>query len=158
MAPVAGTDDDDLRGSSRAHGGDKARRLGLLGLVGGAWAILPRFAGPDLRPTDRVEIADHVVPGLVVIALSLVALWAGSGRWQGSSAMLSAGLTVLLAGCWMVATHVPLLAQAARDEVGSGAALFHNAPRAGRAGPGGAVGRRPLGHALRGRVSAEEQS
>ncbi len=41
---------------------------------------------------------------------------------------LVAGLGVLLAGFWMTATHVPLVAQAMRDEVGAGVAAYHTLP------------------------------
>ncbi len=36
-----------------------------------------------------------------------------------------AGLAVPLAGFWMTATHLPLLAQATCDGVGAGAAAYH---------------------------------
>ncbi|MDP9388052.1 MAG: hypothetical protein M3Q48_09000, partial [Actinomycetota bacterium] len=38
---------------------------------------------------------------------------------------LVAGLAVPLAGFWMTATHLPLLAQATCDGVGAGAAAYH---------------------------------
>jgi hypothetical protein len=41
---------------------------------------------------------------------------------------LIAGLGVLLAGFWMTATHIPLVAQTTRDEVAAGAAIYHTLP------------------------------
>jgi hypothetical protein len=39
-----------------------------------------------------------------------------------------AGLVVLLAGFWMVATHVPLVAEAMRGEAPWPATLYHSSP------------------------------
>ncbi len=103
-------------------------RFCLAGLVAGACAITPRYAGPHLDTADRVEVADHVVPGALVVLVSVAVLACGLVRARRSPPMLPAGLAVVLAGCWMTATHVPLLAQAARDEVGWGAGLFHTLP------------------------------
>ena len=102
-----------------------------MGLVLAAWALLPPYSGPDLATEMRVEIADHVVPGIVMVVLSLMALVrrrrSGAGE-ASSSFMLLAGLGILLAGFWMVATHVPLVAQARRGEVTDGVAAYHTAP------------------------------
>ncbi len=76
----------------------------------------------------RVEVADHIVPGLVVILVSVAALvMAPPGRPPGN-ALLLAGLVVLLAGLWMTATHVPLVLQATRDEAPVGAVVYHSLP------------------------------
>jgi hypothetical protein len=93
------------------------------------WSLLPAYSGPTLRVARRVEVADHVVPGLVVLAVAGVALVL-SRRRAGPAmlVMLGAGLTVLLAGFWMTATHVPLLRDAARDQAPVDAALYHSAP------------------------------
>ncbi|MDP9387163.1 MAG: hypothetical protein M3Q48_04360 [Actinomycetota bacterium] len=91
------------------------------------WALLPPYTGPELATQTRVEVADHVVPALVVLALSLFAL-ARARRPAPGAFPLLAGLGVLLAGFWMTATHVPLVAQAARGEVAAGAAAYHSVP------------------------------
>jgi hypothetical protein len=78
-----------------------------------------------LATSDRVEIADHVVPGVVVVVVSIVALVTLARSSDRSTFMFAAGLVVVLAGLWMFATHVPLLAQASRGEVTWGAALYH---------------------------------
>lgn len=115
--------------SPRAEGARRATPWGLsvAGLVVGVWALLPPYTGPALNTEARVEIADHVVPGLVVIVASgatlLVQGWA-----RRSGIMFATGLLVTLAGFWMTATHVPLLAQATRDEAPMGAAVYHTLP------------------------------
>jgi len=115
-----------------AGAGNSARRTALdwrrwlpgVGLVVGALAILPPYLGPGLHVAHRVEIADHVVPGLVVLATSAAALVIGRhGRIRPS--MLVAGLVIVLAGLWMTMTHVPLVAQATRGEAPWGGTLYH---------------------------------
>lgn len=104
--------------------------LAPAGVVAAAWAMLPRFAGPELNTTDRVEIADHIVPGLVVLAVAVTAAVMRTRRATAPAGTLLfiSGLIVVLAGLWMTATHVPLLAQAAGDEVTWGAAIYHGVP------------------------------
>ncbi|MFP5375461.1 MAG: hypothetical protein ACLGIO_01590, partial [Acidimicrobiia bacterium] len=77
--------------------------------------------------STRVEVADHVVPTVLMIALSVAAL-ASARRPAPGLFPLVAGMGVLLAGLWMTATHVPLVAQASRDEVSAGAAAYHTVP------------------------------
>lgn len=100
--------------------------LALVSLAVGAWAAIPPYVGPALNTDPVVEIVDHVVPAVVVIAVSLAAVAAGA-RARGT-AMFGAGLVVALAGLWMVATHVPLVAQASRQEAPWGATLWHFVP------------------------------
>lgn len=105
--------------------------LPFLGLAAAVWALLPPYSGPELNTEMRVEIADHVVPSILMIVLSLVALLLrrrAGARSPAGSFMLLAGLGILLAGFWMVATHVPLVAQARRGEVLGGTAAYHTAP------------------------------
>lgn len=104
------------------------RRLPVAGLLVAAWAVLPPYVGPALATEPRVEVVDHVVPGLVVLAVSAGALVAGARPAQTGVGMFAAGLAVVLAGFWMTATHVPLLAQAARAEAPVGAAVYHTLP------------------------------
>lgn len=102
--------------------------LPVIGLVIGLWAVLPPYTGPELATEMRVEIADHVVPSILVLILSVVTLAMQRRRAVVGSFFLLAGLGVLLAGFWMVATHVPLVAQARRGEVTGGVAAYHTAP------------------------------
>lgn len=105
-----------------------APRLAVAGLVVGAWALLPPYTGPPLATSTRVEVADHVVPGLVLLAVVVVVLAAGRRRHPGALLMLVAGLVVALAGLWMIFTHLPLVAQALDGAVPWGATLYHSAP------------------------------
>jgi hypothetical protein len=104
--------------------------LPVTGLVMSAWALLPPYSGPELNTETRVEVADHVVPSLVLIAVSAVALLLTRRKEASTTGGLVAGFLVALSGLWMVATHVPLVAQAARHEVGVtwGATAYHFLP------------------------------
>jgi hypothetical protein len=95
------------------------------GLVIGVWAVLPRYVTPAINTSDRAEFADHVVPGLVLITVSIITLMMLQ-RSSASSFMFIAGLVVVLAGLWMFATHVPLVAQAMRGEAPWAATVYHS--------------------------------
>lgn len=90
-----------------------------------AWAIVApyaaRAAGLRLDVPARLEIADHVIPGVLALACCAAALGAraGSLRW-----LLAAGVA-LLAGLWITATHVPLVPEAVGGVTPWGAALAH---------------------------------
>ncbi|MEO6121695.1 MAG: hypothetical protein ABIW46_04475 [Acidimicrobiales bacterium] len=104
-------------------------RLPIAGLVIGVWALLPPYSGPEINTATRVEVADHVVPAALLLGISLWALLAARRPSSGSgSAMLVAGFGVVLAGLWMTATHLPLVAQARRDQVTEAAAAYHTIP------------------------------
>ncbi|MGH9184100.1 MAG: hypothetical protein ACRDZ9_09920 [Acidimicrobiales bacterium] len=100
----------------------------MAGLVVGVWAVLPPFSGPELNTELRVEVADHAVPGALVLLVSLAAVALVPRLARPASALLVAGLVVFLAGFWMVATHVPLVAQALGDEAPVGATVYHALP------------------------------
>jgi len=105
------------------------RALPTIGLVMSAWAVLPPYSGPKLNTETRVEVADHVVPSIILIAASLIVLLLSRQKAEtAGSVSLAAGFLVVLAGLWMVATHVPLVAQANRGEVGWGATVYHFTP------------------------------
>ncbi len=74
-----------------------------------------------------MEVVDHVVPGVVLIMVSVAALALRRSR-RPTDHLLVAGLVALLAGIWMTATHVPLVAQATRNEASWAAAAYHTAP------------------------------
>jgi hypothetical protein len=105
---------------------DLARILPLVGLGVAFWASLPQWSGPKLNVEASKEVADHIVPAVVVLLASLVGIWA-SRRPQGPGAYrFMAGLAVLLAGLWMMATHIPLILEATRDEAPWPATIYHN--------------------------------
>ena len=97
-------------------GPDLARILPLVGLAIAFWATMPQWSGPKLNVDSSKEVADHVVPGVFVLLASLASIWAGR-RPQGPGAIrFMGGLAVLLAGLWMMATHIPLLMQNLRND------------------------------------------
>ncbi len=104
------------------------RTLPVAGLIIGAWSVLPAYTGPSLATETRVEVADHVVPGVVLIVLSVTLVALERRRPASPTWRLVAGFAVLLSGIWMTATHVPLVAQAMRGEVSAAATAYHTVP------------------------------
>ena len=96
-----------------------------MGLVVGTWAMLPKFVSPPLNTLDRVEFADHVIPGILVVAVSAAVL--ALRRRAGGAGLVPffAGGVVLLAGFWMVLTHIPLVSQAFNDEAPWAGTVHH---------------------------------
>lgn len=108
-------------------GPDLARILPLVGFAIAFWASLPQWSGPKLNVEPAKEVADHIIPAIVVVLASVVGVLA-SRRARGPGALrFMAGMVVLLAGLWMMATHIPLLFQAMRDEAPWPATIYHNA-------------------------------
>lgn len=105
--------------------------LPLLGVLTGLWAMVPPYVEPfgALAVRRSVELLDHVVPGAVVLAVALAAyLLLGAGR---PAPMLLGGLVISLAGLWILATHVGLVAQARQGIAPSGAVAWHGLPGIG---------------------------
>ena len=97
----------------------------LLGVAVGLWGMLPRFLKSGLNTEDTVEVVDHVIPGAVVMIVSLVALAVARKSAKPGPLLFIFGLVVLLAGLFMFATHVPLVMQATRGEAPWGGTVFH---------------------------------
>jgi len=111
-----------------APGPDLAKLMPLIGLGVAVWASLPKYSGPRLSVSASKEFADHIVPAILVALASIVGILAGR-RPQGPGALrLIAGMTVLLAGLWMMATHIPLVAQTMRggDDAATWAATIYH--------------------------------
>ncbi|MDP9073650.1 MAG: hypothetical protein M3N98_05635 [Actinomycetota bacterium] len=106
-------------------------RLPYLGLVVAAWAALPRFVSPPFHTRSANEVADHLVPAVVVLAVSLGAHLAARHGRQSGPGMLLGGLVIMLAGLWMCATHLPLLVQALRHTAPWPATVHHVAAAIG---------------------------
>jgi len=113
--------------TAQPTGGTTKRLLPVIGLVVSACATLPVQLGPHLDVAHRVEVADHLIPGLVSLAVSATVLVMTRRAPVPGFAMLAAGLVVTLAGLWMVATHLPLVAQAGRHDAPWGATIYHSA-------------------------------
>ena len=109
-------------------GPDLARLMPLVGLGVAVWASLPQYSGPKLYVEASKEVADHIIPAILVLLASIVGILAGR-RPQGPGALrLIAGMAVLLAGLWMMATHIPLVAQTIRggpDAASWPATIYH---------------------------------
>ena len=102
----------------------KRRPIWLLGAgaIAGLYAMAPAAVGRLSHLRRGVEVVDHVIPGLVVIALVGVATGGGAGS---VGFMVVAGTVVCLAGLWMTATHVGLLEQAIHHQIGWNTAVYH---------------------------------
>jgi hypothetical protein len=91
-------------------------------LVIGLYAMAPGFYLAGLHVKPGAEVVDHVVPGLVVIAMVGVAMLWGVRSY---TVMAVSGLIVVLAGFWMVLTHIGLFRQGVNGDVAFGAAAYH---------------------------------
>jgi hypothetical protein len=114
-----------------APGPDLPRLMPLVGLGVAVWASLPQYSGPAIDTSATTEIVDHIVPAVLILLASIVGILAGR-RPQGPGALrLIAGMAVMLAGLWMLATHFPLVAQTMRggpDAATWAATIYHTAP------------------------------
>ena len=111
----------DQRGSGSA---EVASPLPLLAvaLVVGLYAMAPGVYLGGLHVKPGAEIVDHVVPGLVVIAMVAVGVFRGV---RSIAVMVCAGTIVLMAGSFMVLTHIGLFRQWVNGEVPGGEAAYH---------------------------------
>lgn len=111
-----------------ASPGTSALPLALLGagLVIGLYAMVPAFylGGLHVAKNNGIgrEVVDHIFPGVLVLLLVVAAI---VRRAEPDSFMLAAGVGVLLAGFWMVLTHLGLVSQAFNGQVSKAAALYH---------------------------------
>ena len=113
-----------------ASSASEARAAGVLAAIG-AWTVVVPYVGNalglDVNVRAIVEIVDHVIPGLLVLAAALVLRrLAARGRLAGAPRALIAAGVAFLAGFWVFATHVPLLADATRSDLPWDAAIWHS--------------------------------
>ncbi len=106
------------------------RALALLGVLG-AVSILPPYVGPavglELDVAATVEVVDHVIPGLAVVAFSAIALLLLRGGSQRDSVPLLFSVAVcMLAGLWEASSHAPLVLEAGTPEAPWGTVLMHS--------------------------------
>jgi len=117
---------DDTRLAARA-----LLLAALTGLLGAASIFVPyvdALLGLEVRVAMRVEVADHVIPGLVVAAgaLASVLLLRGRAGIPRSVPLLVATAACFLGGLWMTSTHVPLLVEAGEGIAPWGGAILHS--------------------------------
>lgn len=125
-------------GNPNGHAAAKTRRMPSMPVVPMAiliplalWLAVTPFVGTALgfvlTVPVRLEIIDHVVPGVVAAGAAAVAL-AWRHRPAAPTVFLVSGGLSALAGLWALSTHVPLLAQASQGMVPWTTALFHTVP------------------------------
>lgn len=86
---------------------------------------LGRAVDLSVKVARRVEIVDHVGPGVLVAGLGAYLAFRASRDAAPAWPEIAAGGVCFLAGFWVTATHVPLLADAGAGKVSWGAALWH---------------------------------
>lgn len=85
---------------------------------------LAKTLGLELAVSTRLEVVDHVVPGVVLLAGA--ALLATRGDLSPADGMwLGVGSIAFLTGLWITATHIPLIPDAISGLAPWGTALLH---------------------------------
>lgn len=96
--------------------------LVVVGALVGLYAMVPGIYLGGLHVKRVDEVVDHVIPGLVVLAMVGVnMLWGRRSVVVG----LVTGVVVAAAGAWMVATHVGLFLQGLRHQAPLGPVAYH---------------------------------
>jgi hypothetical protein len=96
-----------------------------------AWTIaVPYIADPlglTVPVRGIVEVVDHVIPGVLTVAAALyLRALAQRGPLAGQRLSLPVAGLAFLAGFWVLATHLPLVLDAARTDQPWDAAIFHS--------------------------------
>lgn len=108
---------------------DEARSTTALALLGAWTIVVPYLAVPlglEVKVESLVEVVDHVIPGALVAGAGLyLTMLARRRSLAGAQTALLAAAVCFLAGFWVLATHVPLLADAGRSKEPWDAALWH---------------------------------
>ncbi|MGH9123922.1 MAG: hypothetical protein ACRDZ8_04240 [Acidimicrobiales bacterium] len=95
------------------------------GLLIGLYAMMPGFFPLGVHLKKSTEVVDHIIPGVIVLALVMLALTKAA---KPATMMLAAGVVVLLAGFWMAATHYALVLDAVNHTANTtfAQALYHS--------------------------------
>jgi hypothetical protein len=95
----------------------------------GAWTIvvpyLGRAIGLVVDVASSVEIVDHVLPGTLVAAIGACLAVTTYRDTQPALSRPIGGGVCFLAGFWVLATHVPLIAQAVQGKAPWGSTIWH---------------------------------
>src|SRR3954454_23039247 len=84
--------------ATRPAGPDLPALMPLAGLFVAVWASLPKWSGPKLNVLASTEVVDHVIPAILVLLCSVVAIAAGRRAKGPGGTRFLAGMGVLLAG------------------------------------------------------------
>ncbi|MGH9071551.1 MAG: hypothetical protein ACRDX8_10410 [Acidimicrobiales bacterium] len=117
MAPSVTSPDRPVPGLSA--------RFVVPSLLIGLYAMAPGIWLGGLVVKRNAEIVDHVVPGLFVLAMVLLAVSWGPERRGAPTVLFGASLGITLAGLWMSATHIGLLVQGVRGQAPGLAVTYH---------------------------------
>ena len=99
-------------------------RVLLALVVVSAWSIVPPFLA-ELDVARSVEVVDHVIPGVIALVASLVALAAARrGEPESTAALIAIGVCTV-AALWETATHLTLMLDAGSRGRPAGAVLLH---------------------------------
>ncbi len=96
-----------------------------------AWTIVVPYIGQaiglEVPVRGIVEVVDHVVPGALATAAALYLRGrARRGALAGDRTALPASGVAFLSGFWVLATHLPLVLDAARTDQPWDAAIWHS--------------------------------
>ncbi len=107
------------------------RMLAVLAALG-AWSIVPPYLGPlvglELDVPASVEVVDHVVPGLIVVAAALLARRLAQRGETDSLASLAALGICVLAGLMQTVSHFTLVLDAGGPLQPVAAVVLHATP------------------------------
>ena len=112
---------------ARRASDERRRAIALAALAAWATAVpwLARALGLELDVPTRLEIADHVVPGVIVLGGCALLLRSAADPAPGGLLRLGVLAVACLAGFWITATHAVLLPEAIDGSSPWGAALLH---------------------------------
>ncbi|HET7487278.1 MAG TPA: hypothetical protein VFJ85_05070 [Acidimicrobiales bacterium] len=120
------------KGAPERTGGGLKAALPVIALIVGVWALLAPYVGlgPDLNAAGKNEVADHVVPGLLMIGMAVAMLVRSRKPAGGGESLfpLVAGGVIALAGLWMTATHLPLVRDARNGLTTNKIMVWHTLP------------------------------
>lgn len=112
-------------GEGRPSPANTSRVTAGLLLVFGLWGTLAPYAstaaGYHIPVPAKVEFVDHVVPGAVILAAALFAVFSGK-------LPLLAALAATLGGFWMTMTHLLTLRDGFLGRISLQATLIHSLP------------------------------
>lgn len=110
--------------------GLRPSRLPVLALPIGLWAIIPPYLVlfGKLAVESRIEFVDHAIPGIIVMAVAALSLIEARAAKPRPMLLFASGGAIMLAGFWMVATHVGLVSELRAGRAPGGTVAWHGLP------------------------------